>query len=115
MARGQTEKMLGANLPGRFVEQFWKKAAPEGTSKNRIVEAMARLWLDSPVELRRRYLYPEEKGHKTLQQLIENAVAAYFEQMPSDIDDQRIAVVINNAIAAYQGHQKGRNKKVASK
>ena len=105
MARGQTEKMLGANLPGKFVEQFWKKAAPEGTSKNRIVEAMARLWLDSPAEVRRQYLYPEEKGRGSLSKLIEKAVIDFFAQMQDKTDDPDLANAVNKAIASHEGRK----------
>lgn len=69
MARKDTEGLLGANFPREFVEDFWKNAAPEKENKQVIIKAMAKLWLELPVEMRRQYLYPSNSD-KTIIDLI---------------------------------------------
>jgi len=60
MVRADTEKMLGANMPREYVENFWKNATPKGTkaNKSQVIEAMANLWLDLPDEAKQHYLVP---------------------------------------------------------
>ncbi len=63
MPRAPTEKMLGANLPLEFVDDFWDRAAPAGTNKQLVIRAMTRLWLATPVEERRLCLYRSESDN----------------------------------------------------
>jgi len=101
MVRANTEKMLGANLPAKFVEDFWIKAAPAGTSKNLVVKAMSLVWLDLTEKLRRENLYPV-KDDKKLSEVIEeivdgkikNACAVLLKKLSPDIPEQELQQMI---------------------
>jgi hypothetical protein len=64
MARYEDQSMLGANLPGDFVAEFWENAILMGGSKNAVIRAMAELWIDVPDDLKRDYLTkpPEQRS-----------------------------------------------------
>lgn len=111
MARAVTEKMLGANLPADFVEQFWQQAAPEGTSKNLIIKAMARLWLDTPAEIRRQYLYPDSHESPRLNRIIDKAVRDYLGEFAGNIDDPRVATALRKAANSRKTRKAARKKK----
>jgi len=76
MGRKSDEGLLGANFPREFVEEFWAKAAPDGENKGVIIRAMAKLWLELPIDTRRIYLYSSDNDC-SIKELIEHVLVEY--------------------------------------
>jgi len=92
MVRADSDKMLGANLPREFVDNFWDNAAPEGTNKTLIIKAMALLWLDLPDDVKQSYLYPKT-GEKSLNILIQQIVQSQLEVFRSVLNPAQRKIV----------------------
>jgi hypothetical protein len=109
MVRANTDGLLGANLPKEYVENFWKKAAPEGTAKTLVIKAMARFWLDLTDESRRSYLYPIKDDKKLSEVIgdivnkkIQTAFTALAKNISPDIPEQEFQQKILKALKAAQ-------------
>jgi len=100
MVRKKDEAMLGANFPTHFVESFWEKAMPATVNRNKVIEAMAKLWLDLPEEARRNILYPVQSD-TPLVDIIKEIVRS----------EVKVAIAATESVAAHKGHgvQKKKN------
>lgn len=84
MVRADNEKMLGANLPVEFVDNFWIHAAPGKTPKGLVIETMAKLWLSLPEAVRKELLFPEKTHEKepalesVLEKIVDKKLDEYF-------------------------------------
>lgn len=84
MARASDQKMLGANLPSEFVENFWDKAVPEGVraSKIEVVIAMANAWVELPDDIKQSYLSGQKQGNNAP---IKDMIEAVVEEKIGDL------------------------------
>lgn len=94
MPRSDNEKMLGANLPRDYVDDFWERAAPADTAKSQVIKAMADLWLDLPTDIRKNYLYPAPKdGRGSLKRLVLEIVSAQLAAYHSALTPKQRKIV----------------------
>jgi len=107
--RASNEKMLGANLPGDYVESFWNKAFPKGVkaTKTDIVLAMADAWVELPPEVKEYYLYPKRK-EDSIRDHIERIVE---DKMESVLPDRIKAMIDEDQARKYPSHKEARKKK----
>lgn len=99
MARANDEKMLGANLPSEFVENFWVNAIPKGVkaTKTEIVVAMANAWKELPDEVKKTYLAGTDLNTPAFEALVEQVIDRKLEAFYSKLSPNQLKTLKTDA------------------